>query len=125
MSRHKLVKNIDLDNELDSFDGGEDYNYDGIDQANGGLEGDSQISKSETPFYSFITYKSYLQNSAKKTKVNPPRSCPHSHVNTDPDINVQNRTNESRHDIRAGSNRNKYPWDYGLPHTRCFMALLL
>jgi hypothetical protein len=25
MSRHKLVKNLDLDNELDAFDGGEDY----------------------------------------------------------------------------------------------------
>lgn len=25
MSRHKLVKNMDLDDELDDFDGGEDY----------------------------------------------------------------------------------------------------
>lgn len=25
MSRHKLVKNLDLDDELDDFDGGEDY----------------------------------------------------------------------------------------------------
>jgi len=29
MSRHKLVKNLDLDDELDDFDGGEDYAYDG------------------------------------------------------------------------------------------------
>lgn len=25
MSRHKLVKNLDLDDELDDYDGGEDY----------------------------------------------------------------------------------------------------
>lgn len=25
MSRHKLVKNLDLDDELDDFDGGENY----------------------------------------------------------------------------------------------------
>ncbi|ESZ94291.1 hypothetical protein SBOR_5287 [Sclerotinia borealis F-4128] len=29
MSRHKNVKNLDLDDELDDFDGGEDYGYDG------------------------------------------------------------------------------------------------
>jgi elongation factor 1 alpha-like protein len=29
MSRHKLVKNLDLDDELDDYDGGEDYGYDG------------------------------------------------------------------------------------------------
>lgn len=31
MSRHKLIKNMDLDDELDDFDGGEDYDYDGED----------------------------------------------------------------------------------------------
>ena len=31
MSRHKIVKNMDLDNELDDFDGGEDYYDDGDD----------------------------------------------------------------------------------------------
>ena len=29
MSRHKIVKNMDLDDELDDFDGGEDYADDG------------------------------------------------------------------------------------------------
>jgi elongation factor 1 alpha-like protein len=29
MSRHKLVKNLDLDDELEDYDGGEDYGYDG------------------------------------------------------------------------------------------------
>lgn len=29
MSRHKLIKNLDLDDELDDFDGGEDYEDDG------------------------------------------------------------------------------------------------
>jgi elongation factor 1 alpha-like protein len=29
MSRHKLVKNLDLDDELDDYDGGDDYGYDG------------------------------------------------------------------------------------------------
>ena len=29
MSRHKLVKNLDLDDELDDYDGGEDYEDDG------------------------------------------------------------------------------------------------
>lgn len=27
MSRHKLVKNLDLDDELEDYDGGEDYSY--------------------------------------------------------------------------------------------------
>lgn len=31
MSRHKLIRNLDLDDELDDFDGGEDYDYDGGD----------------------------------------------------------------------------------------------
>jgi hypothetical protein len=39
MSRHKLVKNLDLDNELDDFDGGEDY-----DDGAGG-EGRSTLSR--------------------------------------------------------------------------------
>lgn len=29
MSRHKLVKNLDLDDELDDYDGGDDYD-DGV-----------------------------------------------------------------------------------------------
>lgn len=29
MSRHKIVKNMDLDDELDDFDGGEDYDEEG------------------------------------------------------------------------------------------------
>lgn len=28
MSRHKLVKNLDLDDELDDYDGRDDYRYD-------------------------------------------------------------------------------------------------
>lgn len=31
MSRHKLVKNLDLDDELDDYDGGEDYGDEGGD----------------------------------------------------------------------------------------------
>lgn len=31
MSRHKIVKNMDLEDELDDFDGGEDYDDDGGD----------------------------------------------------------------------------------------------
>jgi hypothetical protein len=31
MSRHKLVKNLDLDDELDDYDGGEDYDNGGTD----------------------------------------------------------------------------------------------
>lgn len=38
MSRHKLVKNIDLDDELDDYDGGDDYDYD-YDGGAGGNEG--------------------------------------------------------------------------------------
>jgi hypothetical protein len=30
MSRHKLVKNLDLDDELDDYDGGEEYGDDGV-----------------------------------------------------------------------------------------------
>ncbi len=37
MSRHKLVKNLDLDKELDDFDGGEDYDYHGTDTAAEGM----------------------------------------------------------------------------------------
>jgi elongation factor 1 alpha-like protein len=29
MSRHKIVKNLDLDDELDDYDGGDDYANDG------------------------------------------------------------------------------------------------
>lgn len=29
MSRHKLVKTMNLDDELDDFDGGDNYGYDG------------------------------------------------------------------------------------------------
>lgn len=29
MSRHKLVKNLDLDDEMDDYDGGEEYADDG------------------------------------------------------------------------------------------------
>ncbi len=54
MSRHKLVKNIDLDNELDSFDGGENFDYDDADEGEGGVEGDSQITKSEIFFQDCI-----------------------------------------------------------------------
>lgn len=34
MSRHKIVKNLDLDDELDDYDGGGDY-----DDSYGGVEG--------------------------------------------------------------------------------------
>jgi elongation factor 1 alpha-like protein len=37
MSRHKLVKNLDLDAELDDFDGGDDYGYDEDVAADGGM----------------------------------------------------------------------------------------
>ena len=37
MSRHKLIKNMDLDDELDDFDGGEDYDYDGVEATEGML----------------------------------------------------------------------------------------
>lgn len=37
MSRHKMIKNMDLDDELDDYDGGDDYDYDGEDT--GGMEG--------------------------------------------------------------------------------------
>jgi elongation factor 1 alpha-like protein len=34
MSRHKLVKNLDLDDELEDYDGGEDYGDDGDAEGN-------------------------------------------------------------------------------------------
>jgi elongation factor 1 alpha-like protein len=38
MSRHKIVKNLDLDDELDDYDGGDDYGYDDGDvAADGGM----------------------------------------------------------------------------------------
>ena len=40
MSRHKLVKTMNLDDELDDFDGGSDYEYSGDGDENGnGSEG--------------------------------------------------------------------------------------
>lgn len=30
MSRHQNLRNLDYDDELDDFDGGEDYEYDGV-----------------------------------------------------------------------------------------------
>lgn len=47
MSRHKMVKNMDLDDELDDYDGGENYDYDGGDA--GGVEG-------EIPFNQVFLY---------------------------------------------------------------------
>lgn len=47
MSRHKIVKNLDLDDELDDFDGGYDLNdgYDGAEEAGaGGIEGAVRLS---------------------------------------------------------------------------------
>jgi hypothetical protein len=38
MSRHQAIKNLDLDDELDDFDGGEDYYDDGT-----GVEGMSLL----------------------------------------------------------------------------------
>ena len=37
MSRHKLVKNLDLDNELNDYDGGDTYDYDGAAEAEVGM----------------------------------------------------------------------------------------
>ena len=41
MSRHKIVKNLDLDEELDDYDGGDNYDdsYGGADGGAGGVEG--------------------------------------------------------------------------------------
>jgi hypothetical protein len=42
MSRHKIVKNLDLHDELDDFDGGDDFDdsYEGAEEAAaGGAEG--------------------------------------------------------------------------------------
>lgn len=36
MSRHKLVKSMNLHDELDDFDGGDNYDYDGNAGGNGG-----------------------------------------------------------------------------------------
>jgi hypothetical protein len=46
MSRHKIVKNLDLDDELDDFDGGEDYDdgYGAEDAGTGGLDGSLFLS---------------------------------------------------------------------------------
>lgn len=43
MSRHKMVKNMNLDDELDDFDGGEGYEDDG---------GDNGMSPLKTSAYS-------------------------------------------------------------------------
>jgi hypothetical protein len=42
MSRHKIIKNLDLDEELDVYDGGDDYEYgykEGADAAPGDVGG--------------------------------------------------------------------------------------
>jgi len=50
MSRHKLVKNLDLDDELDDFDGEEDYDYEG-----GGDAGEGTSSLQQSPFLEINT----------------------------------------------------------------------
>lgn len=47
MSRHKLVKNLDLDNELDDYDGGDTYDYDGAVEAEVGMWFLKQIRMSQ------------------------------------------------------------------------------
>ena len=37
MSRHKLVKNLDLEDELDDYDGGEEYADDGATEGSSSL----------------------------------------------------------------------------------------
>lgn len=37
MSRHQNLRNLDLDDELDDFDGGEDYDYDGTGDGSEGM----------------------------------------------------------------------------------------
>ena len=44
MSRHKLIKNMDLDDEMDDYDGGADYNYEEGAEAEGILTQDVKYS---------------------------------------------------------------------------------
>lgn len=61
MSRHKLVKNLDLEDELDDYDGGEDYDNDGEDaEGQDKLWGKTGVILAD----SFL-----LQNLVRKTKV--------------------------------------------------------
>ncbi|TAQ87088.1 hypothetical protein B7494_g4603 [Chlorociboria aeruginascens] len=58
MSRHKLIKNLDLDDELDDFDGGEDYDYEGEDTAEAeGKLGTIMVREALPPDASKITEK--------------------------------------------------------------------
>ncbi|POS85451.1 hypothetical protein EPUL_002013, partial [Erysiphe pulchra] len=42
MSRHKFIKNLNLDDELDDYDGGEDYGYSSEEESNGLNEEDQE-----------------------------------------------------------------------------------
>jgi len=44
MSRHKLVKTMDLEDELDDFDGGNDYDYN-YSAGGDGDDGEKELSR--------------------------------------------------------------------------------
>ena len=60
MSRHKLVKQLDLDEELDDYDGGAGYDDDGYN------EGDIALSSSKSSLASLTLT---VKNSAPKIEV--------------------------------------------------------
>ena len=99
MSRHKLVKNLDLDNEMDDYDGGDDYGYDG---AGTGGEGMFRSLFREGNARSLLTY-CYSRALRRRS-----RSCPSPHLPpiTDNDFRAlltPNRADATRYHRSQGS----------------------
>jgi hypothetical protein len=89
MSRHKIVKNMDLEDELDDFDGGEDYDDDGGDTGLLSLYGNSM--KINTYEYGYTE----LTEDDKGTCLLPRRS---SNMRKPPRLTYLCRAITNRHD---------------------------
>lgn len=95
MSRHKLVKNMDLDDEMDDYDGGEEYADDGAGEGMCSLSflflGGCCIGRIVfSCLRGFRTDFMRLQSSVKKTKVcRYPSSFPTYPATTPQDIRIE------------------------------------
>lgn len=122
MSRHKLIKNLDLEDELDDFDGGDDYAEDGATEGSPALSNvpGCALDCGSRSLHANIML---LQSSAKRIKVCYPSTTPHRRC-------LSTRLTFSR--IHAGRDdrstcrvtRNRIP-RHGQADSRDVMALLL
>ncbi|KAF4630904.1 hypothetical protein G7Y89_g7238 [Cudoniella acicularis] len=72
MSRHKLVKNLDLDDEFDTFNGGNDYDYDGEETSEAKKIKVLPLYLSSPPIQKLIVAEHMRQGTIKVREILPP-----------------------------------------------------